>query len=41
MWTIDYEEINLVNRHRGAMPVILTCPHGGGDQLRSQRRAVP
>jgi N-formylglutamate amidohydrolase len=32
MWTINYEEINLVSRHRGAMPVILTCPHGGDKQ---------
>jgi predicted N-formylglutamate amidohydrolase len=30
--TITYEEINLVSRHRGTMPVILTCPHGGDKQ---------
>jgi len=29
MWTITYEETNLVSRHRGTLPVILTCPHDG------------
>jgi N-formylglutamate amidohydrolase len=32
MWTVDYEETNLVSRHRGTMPAILTCPHGGDKQ---------
>ena len=32
MGTITYEETNLVSRHRGTMPVILTCPHGGDKQ---------
>ena len=32
MGTITYEEINLVSRHRGTMPVVLTCPHGGDKQ---------
>ena len=32
MWTITYEETNLVSRHRGTMPAILTCPHGGDKQ---------
>jgi hypothetical protein len=27
--TVTYEEDHLVKRHRGTMPVILTCPHGG------------
>jgi N-formylglutamate amidohydrolase len=29
MRTITYEETNLVSRHRGTLPAILTCPHGG------------
>jgi N-formylglutamate amidohydrolase len=29
MWTIAYEETNLVSRHRGTLPVILSCPHDG------------
>jgi N-formylglutamate amidohydrolase len=29
MWTIEYQETNLVSRHRGTLPVILTCPHNG------------
>jgi N-formylglutamate amidohydrolase len=32
MGTITYEETNLVSRHRGTMPAILTCPHGGDKQ---------
>ena len=32
MGTITYEETNLVSRHRGTLPVILTCPHGGDKQ---------
>src|SRR5262245_50069769 len=32
MWTITYEEVNLVSRHRGTLPVILSCPHGGDEQ---------
>jgi N-formylglutamate amidohydrolase len=32
MGTITYEETNLVSRHRGTMPAILTCPHGGDGQ---------
>jgi N-formylglutamate amidohydrolase len=32
MWTITYEEANLVSRHRGTLPVILSCPHGGAEQ---------
>ena len=32
MGTITYEETNLVSRHRGTMPVVLTCPHGGDQQ---------
>jgi N-formylglutamate amidohydrolase len=32
MWTITYEETNLVSRHRGTIPAILTCPHGGDKQ---------
>jgi hypothetical protein len=30
MQTVTYEEDHLVKRHRGTMPVILTCPHDGG-----------
>jgi N-formylglutamate amidohydrolase len=29
MWTITYEETNLVSRRRGTLPVILSCPHDG------------
>lgn len=32
MWTITYEEVNLVSHHRGTLPVILSCPHGGSRQ---------
>jgi len=32
MGTVTYEEINLVSRHRGTMPAILTSPHGGDKQ---------
>jgi N-formylglutamate amidohydrolase len=32
MSTITYEETKLVSRHRGTMPAILTCPHGGDKQ---------
>jgi N-formylglutamate amidohydrolase len=29
MWAIRYEENNLVSRHRGTLPVIISCPHDG------------
>jgi N-formylglutamate amidohydrolase len=29
MWQIDYPVVNLVARHRGTLPVIIGCPHGG------------
>jgi N-formylglutamate amidohydrolase len=29
MWTIPYRTNNLVSRHQGTLPVILSCPHGG------------
>jgi hypothetical protein len=29
MWTITYEAANLVSRHQGTLPVILSCPHDG------------
>jgi N-formylglutamate amidohydrolase len=32
MWTITYDEANLVSRHRGTLPVILSCPHEGAEQ---------
>lgn len=32
MWTIEYESRQLVARHRGTLPVILSCPHDGEDQ---------
>lgn len=31
MWAISYEKTNLVSRHRGTLPVILSCPHEGED----------
>jgi N-formylglutamate amidohydrolase len=32
MRDIDYRVHRLVARHKGALPVILTCPHGGNEQ---------
>ena len=32
MRDITYTVRRLVARHQGALPVILTCPHGGDDQ---------
>jgi N-formylglutamate amidohydrolase len=29
MWQIDYRVSNLVSSHRGTLPVLITCPHGG------------
>jgi N-formylglutamate amidohydrolase len=29
MWRINYSTSNLVARHQGTLPVIMTCPHGG------------
>ena len=29
MWTINYAVSNLVARHRGTLPLLITCPHGG------------
>ncbi|MDM0001182.1 N-formylglutamate amidohydrolase [Variovorax sp. J22P240] len=29
MWQIDFNATNLVARHRGTLPVLITCPHGG------------
>lgn len=29
MWQIDYQTLQLVASHRGSLPVLLTCPHGG------------
>ncbi|MFM2053565.1 MAG: hypothetical protein RL456_1602 [Pseudomonadota bacterium] len=42
MQIITYTEENHVKRHRGTMPIILTCPHGGsqvplGVSLRTQQ----
>src|SRR3954463_3306268 len=28
MWTIHYDENRMVGRHAGALPVLLTSPHG-------------
>jgi len=28
MWIIQYEENQMVSRHAGTLPVLLTCPHG-------------
>jgi N-formylglutamate amidohydrolase len=33
MWVIDYGNTRHVGRHRGTLPVILACPHGGGATL--------
>ena len=33
MQIVTYEESHLVKRHRGSMPVILTCPHGGEQDI--------
>jgi N-formylglutamate amidohydrolase len=32
MWQINYLVNKLVSRHRGTLPVVLTCPHDGGEQ---------
>jgi len=32
MQTVTYQEDHLVKRHRGTMPVILTCPHDGNKE---------
>jgi len=32
MWIITYQEANMVSRHRGTLPVILSCPHEGEQQ---------
>jgi N-formylglutamate amidohydrolase len=32
MWQITYLVNNFVSRHRGTLPVILTCPHDGDEQ---------
>jgi N-formylglutamate amidohydrolase len=32
MWSIEYQEDNLVSRHQGTLPVILSCPHGGDEK---------
>ncbi len=31
MQIVTYSETRLVKRHRGTMPIILTCPHGGSE----------
>ncbi len=33
MWVIDYGSARHVGRHRGTLPVVLACPHGGGATL--------
>jgi len=33
MWMIDYGSTRHVGRHRGTLPVVLACPHGGGETL--------
>ncbi|SFL83524.1 hypothetical protein SAMN05421863_100557 [Nitrosomonas communis] len=35
MQTLIYEQDRLMNRHRGTMPVILTCPHDGTVKIQS------
>jgi N-formylglutamate amidohydrolase len=32
MWTINYFTERLVSRHRGTLPVLISCPHGGSEQ---------
>ncbi|MBZ0203266.1 MAG: N-formylglutamate amidohydrolase [Ignavibacteria bacterium] len=29
--TVTYSKKNLVSRHRGTLPILLTCPHDGGE----------
>jgi N-formylglutamate amidohydrolase len=29
MWQIEFNATNLVARHRGTLPLLITCPHGG------------
>jgi hypothetical protein len=41
MRIVTYEECRLVKRHRGSMPVILTCSHGGGLQPPNVRPREP
>jgi N-formylglutamate amidohydrolase len=31
MWQIGYDVTQLVSRHRGTLPVVLTCPHDGAE----------
>jgi N-formylglutamate amidohydrolase len=33
MWKISYSTDLLVSRYRGTLPVLLTCPHGGGESV--------
>jgi N-formylglutamate amidohydrolase len=33
MWKIAFSTTRLVSRHRGTLPVLLTCPHGGEEEL--------
>ena len=32
MWRVDYTTERLVSRHRGTLPVLISCPHGGSEQ---------
>jgi N-formylglutamate amidohydrolase len=44
MWTIPCQENLLVSRHRGALPVLLTCPHGGAKQppgMKPREKSAP
>lgn len=32
MWQVPYTTARLVSRHRGTLPVLISCPHGGSEQ---------
>ena len=32
MWKVDYTTERQVSRHRGTLPVLISCPHGGSEQ---------
>jgi N-formylglutamate amidohydrolase len=33
MWQINYSVASLVSSHRGTLPVLLSCPHGGSETV--------
>jgi hypothetical protein len=38
MQQIEYSQTRLVSRHHGTLPVLLTCPHDGGQVPRGVPR---